>query len=144
MPTKRKLSKVQIADKFCNELKKFGIAHPYTLDLVRKYLAKWNPAIDSTAAIPAEWEHWKTSTVEWTPKGYAHLVILSSKTGWFRVFIAGNEIYSDIIQQCWQDGLAKMKQSQINEIIEAPSLFNLDDYTKGKGDGTTIYTHEDG
>lgn len=141
----RKLSKAQIADKFINELKHFDVSHPHTLATIHKWLSsKWNPAIDDRIAVPLNWTHWKTSAKEWTPKGFNHIVILSYSTGRFRVFVSGKEHHSDIIQQCWQDGLAKMKQTQINEIIGAPQLFNLSDYEAREDDSTTIYTHEDG
>lgn len=147
---KRKLSKSKIADKFTYEL---GITmdklfdeklHPHASALIHKWLcAKWNPAIDAKLNIPMEWDHWKVSTVEWTPKGLGFIVILNDKSGGFRVFIKGREIASDIINQCWQDRLAHMVQSEINEIMGAEGLFDLDEFNRDEGE-ETVYSHEDG
>jgi len=140
----RKLTKAQIADKFTNELKHFDVSHPHTLTTIHKWLtSKWNPAIDDRIAVPLDWSHWKTSAAEWTPRGFKHIVILSYASGKFRIFIAGKEYYSDIIQQCWQDRLSHFRQDEISEIIGATSLFELSDY-EVKESEPTIYTHEDG
>ncbi len=143
--TKRKVPKGVIIAKILLELDAFGVNHPHTLALAKRWLnSKWVPMLDGHISIPLNWHHWKTSTVEWEPKGAKVLVIRNDPNGSLKIWSNGARLYSDTLTQAWQDRLSLYPQNKANEAIGAKSLFNLDGLNKSNNKNIERgYTHED-
>ena len=141
-----KKSKQQIANSFTYELTEFGITHPHTLELIESWLkSKWHPAKQDQISIALDYAEWVKPTARWTEIGYEKIVIRNDPGRGFVIWLKGQKIHSYAIDQCWQDGLAKLKQAEINEIMGADSLFDIKDYERGSDNETgNIYTHEEG
>jgi hypothetical protein len=71
-------------------------------------------------------------------------VLKNSAHAGLKVWIKGKPIVSDVIDQAWQDRLARLSQRQINEAVKYPSLIDLDAYKPTPDDYTSVYTHKDG